>query len=63
MTGAWGFTVTPAEPGSIVSESALTTPINAARSAIGDSGADQRPIKTLARKGLRFVGAVRPSLI
>jgi TolB-like protein/Flp pilus assembly protein TadD len=43
----------------IVSESALTTRINAARSAIGDSGAEQRLIKTLARKGLRFVGAVR----
>ena len=42
-----------------MSESALTTRINAARSAIGDSGAEQRLIKTLARKGLRFVGAVR----
>jgi TolB-like protein/Tfp pilus assembly protein PilF len=45
--------------GRIVSESALTTRINAARCAIGDSGAEQRLIKTLARKGLRFVGAVR----
>jgi TolB-like protein/Tfp pilus assembly protein PilF len=45
--------------GRIVSESALTTRINAARSAIRDSGAEQRLIKTLARKGLRFVGAVR----
>jgi TolB-like protein len=44
--------------GRIVSESALTTRINAARCAIGDSGAEQRLIKTLARKGLRFVGAV-----
>jgi adenylate cyclase len=45
--------------GRIVSESALTTRINAARCAIGDSGAQQRLIKTLPRKGVRFVGAVR----
>jgi TolB-like protein/Tfp pilus assembly protein PilF len=45
--------------GRIVSESALTTRINAARNAIGDSGEAQRLIKTLPRKGLRFVGAVR----
>src|SRR5436305_3760462 len=44
--------------GRIVSESALSTRINAARSAIGDSGAEQRLIKTLPRKGVRFVGAV-----
>ena len=45
--------------GRIVSESALTTCINAARHAIADSGEEQRLIKTLARKGIRFVGAVR----
>jgi adenylate cyclase len=45
--------------GRIVSESALTSRINAARCAIGDNGAEQRLIKTLTRKGLRFVGAVR----
>ena len=45
--------------GRIVSESALSTRINAARTAIGDSGAEQRLIKTLPRKGLRFVGSVR----
>ena len=45
--------------GRIVSESALTTRINAARSAIGDSGEQQRLIKTLPRKGIRFVGIVR----
>ena len=45
--------------GRIVSESALTTCINAARHAISDSGEEQRLIKTLARKGIRFVGAVR----
>jgi adenylate cyclase len=45
--------------GRIVSESALTSRINAARCAIGDTGAQQRLIKTFTRKGLRFVGAVR----
>jgi TolB-like protein/Tfp pilus assembly protein PilF len=45
--------------GRLVSESALATRINAARSAIGDSGKEQRLIKTLPRKGVRFVGAVR----
>src|SRR5712671_5341441 len=45
--------------GRIVSESALTTSINAARSAIADTGAEQRLIRTLPRKGMRFVGAVR----
>src|SRR5262249_35428568 len=45
--------------GRLVSESTLTTRINAARSAIGDSGEAQRLIKTLPRKGVRFVGAVR----
>lgn len=45
--------------GRIVSESALTTSINAARTAIGDSGEEQRLIKTLPRKGVRFIGTVR----
>ena len=45
--------------GRIVSETALTTRLNAARSAIGDSGQEQRLIKTLPRKGFRFVGQVR----
>ena len=45
--------------GRIVSESALTTRINAARTGIGDSGEAQRLIKTLQRKGVRFVGTVR----
>jgi len=45
--------------GRIVSESTLTSHVNAARKAIGDSGADQRLIRTVARKGLRFVGEVR----
>jgi DNA-binding winged helix-turn-helix (wHTH) protein len=45
--------------GRIVSDAALTTRLNAARSAVGDSGEQQRLIKTLPRKGLRFVGAVQ----
>src|SRR5579863_3246220 len=45
--------------GRIVSESALSTRINAVRKAIGDSGNEQRLIKTLSRKGVRFVGEVR----
>ena len=44
--------------GRIVSDAALTTCLNAARTAIGDSGEEQRLIKTLPRKGFRFVGAV-----
>ena len=45
--------------GRIVSDAALTTRLNAARTAIGDSGEEQRLIKTLPRKGFRFVGQVR----
>lgn len=45
--------------GRIVSESALSTRINTVRKAIGDTGAEQRLIKTLPRKGVRFVGEVR----
>ena len=43
--------------GRIVSDAALTTRLNVARSAIGDSGEEQRLIKTMPRKGFRFVGA------
>jgi TolB-like protein len=45
--------------GRIVSDAALTTRLNAARNAIGDSGEEQRLLKTLARKGFRFVGQVQ----
>ncbi len=45
--------------GRIVSESAMTTRINAARYAIGDTGKAQRLIKTVPRKGIRFIGTVR----
>ena len=51
INGVWG--------GRIVSESTLTSRINAARRAVGDSGEDQKLIRTIPRKGLRFVGAVR----
>lgn len=45
--------------GRTVSDAAVTTRLNAARSAIGDSGEQQRLIKTLPRKGFRFIGMVR----
>ena len=45
--------------GRVVSESALTTRINATRSAVGDDGDQQRLIRTIPRKGIRFVGAVQ----
>jgi TolB-like protein/tetratricopeptide (TPR) repeat protein len=45
--------------GRIVSDATLASRINAARSAVGDSGDKQRLIRTLLRKGFRFVGAVR----
>jgi TolB-like protein/Tfp pilus assembly protein PilF len=43
----------------IVSDSALNSRINAVRKALGDDGATQRLIKTIPRKGFRFVGDVR----
>src|SRR5580698_10039059 len=48
--------------GRSVSDAALTTRLNAARSAIGDSGQEQRLVKTLPRKGFRFVGPVLEAL-
>src|SRR5262245_33680829 len=45
--------------GRIVSESALTTRINATRTAVGDDGDQQRLIRTIPRKGIRFVGMVQ----
>ena len=44
--------------GRIVSETTWSSRINAVRSAIGDNGRSQRLIKTLSKKGIRFVGAV-----
>jgi TolB-like protein len=51
LASVWG--------GRSVSESTLTSRINSARRAVGDSGAQQRLIQTLPRKGVRFVGAVQ----
>ena len=51
LAAVWG--------GRIVSESTLASRINAARSAIGDNGEDQRLIRTFLRKGVRFVGQAR----
>jgi formylglycine-generating enzyme required for sulfatase activity/DNA-binding winged helix-turn-helix (wHTH) protein len=45
--------------GRIVSESTLASRVNAARRAIGDDGESQRLIRTLHRRGIRFVGEVR----
>jgi DNA-binding winged helix-turn-helix (wHTH) protein len=45
--------------GRIVSDSTLTSRINGARKAIGDSGEDQRLIRTISRRGFRFVGGMR----
>ena len=43
--------------GRIVSLSTLTSRISAARAAVGDTGSEQRLIKTVHRRGYRFVGA------
>jgi DNA-binding winged helix-turn-helix (wHTH) protein len=43
-----------------VSESALTSRIKSARRAIGDTGRDQRMIRTVHGRGYRFVAQVAP---
>lgn len=50
LASVWG--------GRIVSESTLTSRITAARKAIGDTGEQQTLIRTISRKGLRFVGTI-----
>ena len=45
--------------GRFVSDDALTSRVSAARRAIGDTGAEQRLIRTVTRRGFRFVGDVR----
>jgi TolB-like protein/tetratricopeptide (TPR) repeat protein len=45
--------------GRIVSDQTLTSHINAVRKAIGDSGDEQRLIRTVPRKGFRFVAEVQ----
>jgi adenylate cyclase len=50
LASVWG--------GRIVSESTLASRINAARRVIGDTGEQQRLIRTIIGKGVRFVGKV-----
>jgi TolB-like protein/Flp pilus assembly protein TadD len=45
--------------GRSVSDSTLDSRVNAARKALGDDGKQQRFIRTMARKGIRFIGDVR----
>jgi DNA-binding winged helix-turn-helix (wHTH) protein len=45
--------------GRLVSDATLSTRLNAARNAIGDTGREQRLICTCRGKGLRFIAAVR----
>jgi len=47
--------------GRIVSESTLTSRINAVRKAIGDTGEKQNLIRTFAKKGFRFVAQPKPN--
>jgi DNA-binding winged helix-turn-helix (wHTH) protein len=49
--------------GRIVSESTLTSRIAAARKAIGDTGERQDLIRTMSRKGIRFVGEVSTGIL
>jgi TolB-like protein len=48
--------------GRIVSESTITSHINAVRKAIGDTGEEQRLLRTVARKGYRFIGQVSSNM-
>jgi TolB-like protein len=48
--------------GRIVSDATMSSRVNAARTAVGDDGRAQRLIRTLPRKGIRFVGEVREAL-
>lgn len=50
VEGIWG--------GRIVSDSAISARVSAARTALDDSGADQRWIATVPRRGFRFAGEV-----
>src|ERR1700722_7464550 len=51
LNAVWG--------GGVISEWAVATRSSAARGAIGDDGKSQPLIRTLSRKGIRFVGEVR----
>jgi DNA-binding winged helix-turn-helix (wHTH) protein len=48
--------------GRIISEAAFSSRINGARRMLGDSGTEQQFIKTLHRRGFRFVGDVEERL-
>ena len=48
--------------GRIVSEATLSSRISAARRALGDSGNDQSLIRTLHKRGFRFVGDVEEGI-
>jgi TolB-like protein len=54
LDGVWG--------GRIVSLSTLGSHISAVRRAVGDNGGEQRLIRTVARKGFRFVGDVQETV-
>src|SRR5690349_8663370 len=45
--------------GRLVSDSTISVRINAARCAIGDTGKNQALIRTVSRKGFRFVAPVQ----
>jgi DNA-binding winged helix-turn-helix (wHTH) protein len=47
--------------GRIVSESTLTSHINAVRKAIGDTDEEQQLVRTIPRKGFHFIGDVSES--
>ena len=51
IKGVWG--------GRIVSDATIDSRVKAARQAVGDSGAAQLVIRTIPRKGVRFVADVR----
>lgn len=51
--------ITAVWQGRAISNSTLTSRLNAARRAVGDSGERQTLIRTVPRKGFRFVGALR----
>src|SRR5918912_3893844 len=53
--------ITSVWDGRIVSDSTLASRINAARRTIGDNGQEQRVIRTAARRGFRFIAAVKES--
>jgi len=44
--------------GRAISEAALSSCVSAARRAIGDTGKDQRRIRTASKRGFRFVGTI-----